>query len=262
MSNFFWIHTERQAQVTSPLSPASNSLAIDSGISLFERLGTHCLDSNFNMASRRAIDWSNLVNAQLNTLPRHTSNADAFMGADTNEYLTSAMNATGLIPVNVEGKGDCFFLAFWYGYSGGEVASFEECLELRRMVARVFLSKCESDPDLVCTLRHHYSDQSSLQLSDDAFIEDLFRKLGNFAKDRYPEYIHEFGIYYLSEALRVNIWVWQVTSSGKMRVLAFGDVDTNAPAVHVLNGRDHYFAFSSELATPTSVPLDCELRKF
>ena len=45
-----------------------------------------------------------------------------------------------------------------------------------------------------------------------------------------------------------------------MWAIQIGDVeDKDAPVVHVLyNGRDHYFAFSDQTATSTSVPLDCE----
>ena len=247
-----------QVPVTSPSSLVSH-VPDDKDLTLFERLGTLCSHSNFDLASCRSSSRSNLVSAVLNTTPAH-KNCDTMICSDTNTYLVAAMNATGLIPVNVEGKGDCFFIAFWYGFSGGDLASFEQCLELRRMVAKVFLSKCERDSEFVPILRAHDSFSSMIPQSDDAFIEDVFRKLGNFAKDNYPDYIPDFAISYLSEALAVNIWVWQVSTSGEMWAIQIGDVeDKDAPVVHVLyNGRDHYFAFSDQTATSTSVPLDCE----
>ena len=144
----------------------------------FQRLETLCDHSSYNLPKCASTNWMHGVNAHLSSLVNvWQPNSKPFQRAcasKSKDYLVLAMKATGLITVNVEGKGDCFYLAFWYGFSGGEVADFDKCLELRRLVAKVFLSKCQSDADIVSVLRNSGSFGEMNSGSDAQFMRLLF----------------------------------------------------------------------------------------
>ena len=224
---------------------------------IFERLQTLCTGSTYNLPQCRLKCFNDSINACLSTLQLSSGPFDEVNFSNSCDFMVLAMQLTGLIPVNVEGRGDCFYLAFWYGFAG-ELPSFEQRLEMRRMVAQIFLSKCESDPELLPLLKSEESFAVFRDLGDAEFIEAVFRKFGNFARDDYPTDISDFAISYLSEAFGVTICVWRIEKSRRLFKTCIGGVP-NSPAVHVLyNGRDHYFAFRDESATPSSIPLDCE----
>jgi hypothetical protein len=227
---------------------------------LFQNLETLC-ESTYNLDQHASADWMRSVDAHLSNLPNLVPNNQSFEDANllNREFMELAMRATGSVPVNVEGKGDCFFLAFWYGYAGGNLEDRAQwCLELRRLAAKVFLANCQRDPDLLIVLRSHDSFARIRDLADAEFIEVTFRNIGNFDKVRYPDDVSDLTISCLSEALQVRVCVWRLGSCGRPKPFMIGD-EAYKSIVHVLyNGRDHYFAFDQERATATSQPKDCE----
>ena len=235
---------------------------LDSDLSdLFQRLETMCETSSYNLIRCASTVWIQAVDAHLSTLGDIEPSSSFFVEAQlqSHDFMVLAMTSTGLIPVNVEGKGDCFYLAFWYGFAGGELADRAQCLELRRLVAKVFLSKCRRDPGLIDVLREHGSFAHIREYARAEFVEAAFRMIGNFDKVSYPADVAEFEIACLSEALQVNICVWTIGKSGHPKKYQIGEKFGTEVKVHVLfNGRDHYFAFDQEGATERSLPKDCE----
>ena len=137
---------------------------------IFERLQTLCTGSTYNLPQCRSKCFNDSINACLSTLQLSSGPFDEVNFSNSCDFMVLAMQLTGLIPVNVEGRGDCFYLAFWYGFAG-ELASFEQRLEMRRMVAQVFLSKCESEPELLPLLKSEESFAVFRDLGDAEFIE-------------------------------------------------------------------------------------------
>jgi hypothetical protein len=227
----------------------------------FEILRTLCSPGTYNLRNCANVDSMKLVDFHLSTLTNHwvRGRFEDACSDTSSDFLMSAMSATGLIPVNVEGKGDCFFIAFWYGFSGGDLADMGKCLELRRMVASWFLDQCEKDPVFITLMRGHYAFESIQNESSTArFIEAAFRKISNCEGSKYPEFVHDFVIQFLAESMHTNINVWQIGKDCTVKRVSFKPT-TKTHVVHVLyNGRDHYFAFSADAATPKSVPVDCE----
>jgi hypothetical protein len=246
-------------------SPRSNS-QVESKVEttdlseLFQTLETLC-ESAYNLDQHASAEWMTMVDAHLSTLTNLVPYNQSFEDANLHnlEFMELAMRTTGLVPVNVEGKGDCFYLAFWYGYAGGDLADRAQwCLELRRLAAKVFLANCQRDPELLNVLRRHDSFARIQDLADAEFIEVAFRNIGNFDKVPYPDDVSDITIGCLSEALRVRVCVWRIGTCGRPKPYMIGD-EAYTSIVHVLhNGRDHYFAFDQESATATSQPKDCE----
>ena len=229
----------------------------------FAILRTLCSPGAYNLRNCANVDSMNLVDFHLSSLTNHwVPSRGRFEDAcsDTSlDFMMTAMRATGLIPVNVEGKGDCFFIAFWYGFSGGDVADMGKCLELRRMVASWFLDLCDKDPVFIELMRAHYAFESiQSEPSTARFIEAAFRKISNCEANKYPEFAPDFVMQFLAESMHTNINVWQIGKDCSVKRVSFV-ATTTTHQVHVLyNGRDHYFAFSADAATPSSVPVDCE----